>query len=112
MGQLPPYLGLGSSLLRIMKLGSTIKRLRKEKNIRQVDFAKQCGISQTYLSQLENDDRNPTIDVLERISKTLEVPYPVLSFLSLTEDDVSEEKRDMYQRMQKVMFGLVEDVFL
>lgn len=95
-----------------MKIGATIKRLRKEKGIRQIDFAKSCGISQTYLSQLENDDRNPTVDVLERISAALNIPYPVLSFLSLTPDSVSEEKREVYQRMEKVMFGLVEDVFL
>lgn len=95
-----------------MKIGATIKRLRKEKGIRQVDFAKQCKISQTYLSQLENDDRNPTIDVLEKISNALGIPYPVLSFLSLTPDAVPEQKREVYDRMEKVMFGLVEDVFL
>ena len=95
-----------------MKIGATIKRLRKEKGIRQTDFAKQCRISQTYLSQLENDNRNPTVDVLERISKALNIPYPVLSFLSLTEETVPEEKREVYKKMEKVMFGLVEDVFL
>lgn len=95
-----------------MKIGATIKKLRKEKKIMQIDFAKQCGISQTYLSQLENDERNPTVDVLERISSVLEIPYPVLSFLSITIDSVPEEKKEVYKRMEKVMFGLVEDVFL
>ena len=95
-----------------MKIGATIKKLRKEKKITQIDFAKQCEISQTYLSQLENDERNPTVNVLERISNVLEVPYPVLSFLSITIDTVAENKKEVYKRMEKVMFGLVEDVFL
>lgn len=95
-----------------MKIGATIKKLRKEKKITQIDFAGQCGISQTYLSQLENDERNPTVDILERISNVLEIPYPVLSFLSITIDNVPEEKKEVYKRMEKVMFGLVEDVFL
>ena len=95
-----------------MKIGATIKKLRKEKKITQIDFAGQCGISQTYLSQLENDERNPTVDILERISSVLEIPYPVLSFLSITIDNVPEEKKEVYKRMEKVMFGLVEDVFL
>jgi XRE family transcriptional regulator, regulator of sulfur utilization len=95
-----------------MKIGATINKLRKERKITQIDFAKQCGISQTYLSQLENDERNPTVDVLERISKVLEIPYPVLSFLSITIDNVPEDKKEVYKRMEKVMFGLVEDVFL
>jgi len=95
-----------------MKVGATIKKLRKEKGFRQIDFADKCSISQTYLSQIENDERNPTIDVLERISNVLEIPYPVLSFLSLTIESVPEERREVYQRMERVMFGLVEDVFL
>ena len=95
-----------------MKVGATIKRLRKERGIRQIDFAKEVGISQTYLSQLENDDRNPTVAVLEKISNVLKIPYPVLSFLSLTEESVPEDKKEIYNKMEKVMFGLVEDVFL
>lgn len=95
-----------------MKVGATIKKLRKEKGIRQIDFANKCGISQTYLSQIENDNRNPTVDVLEKISKVLGIPYPVVSFLSLTEESVSEDKREVFKRMERVMFGLVEDIFL
>jgi transcriptional regulator with XRE-family HTH domain len=95
-----------------MKIGETIKKIRKEKGITQINFSKKCGISQTYLSQIENNERNPTVDILERISNALEIPYPVLSFLSITEDIVPREKKDIYKRMEKVMFGLVEDVFL
>ncbi len=95
-----------------MKIGETIKKIRKEKGITQINFSRKCGISQTYLSQIENNERNPTIDILERISNALEIPYPVLSFLSITEDNVPEEKKEIYKRMEKVMFGLVEDVFL
>ncbi len=112
MGQLLPFLRLGYSLHRIMKVGATIKKLRKGKRIRQIDFADKCGISQTYLSQIENDERNPTVDVLVRISNVLEIPYPVLSFLSLTIESVPHAKREVYQKMERVMFGLVEDVFL
>ena len=95
-----------------MKIGTTIKKLRKGKGYKQIEFAKRCSISQTYLSQLENDERNPTVDVLERISKVLEIPFPVISFLSLTVDNVPEEKREVYNKMEKVMFGIVENVFI
>ncbi len=95
-----------------MKIGLTIRRLRKEKGIQQKDFAEMCGISQTYLSQIEKGRKTPTLDMLEKISKALKIPFPVLSFLSLSEDLVPEEKRDLYKRVEPLMHSLVEDVFL
>jgi transcriptional regulator with XRE-family HTH domain len=95
-----------------MKIGNTVRKLRKQKGITQMELARECNISQTYLSQIENDTRNPTVDVLEGISKALDIPYPVLAFLSLTIDDVPKNKHDVYMTMEKVMFGLVENVFV
>lgn len=95
-----------------MKLGNTIKRLRKDRNINQVNLAKTCSISQTYLSQIENDERNPTIAILEKISIELNVPLAVISFLSLTIDSVPEDKKETFRQNKGAMFGLVEGVFL
>lgn len=51
-----------------------IKRIRKIKGLKQGELAKAVGISQTYLSELENSRKsNPSKDVLMRIAKSLEV---------------------------------------
>ncbi len=95
-----------------MEIGLTIRRLRKEKGIQQKDFAEICGISQTYLSQIEKGKKTPTIDMLGKISEKLNIPFPVLSFLSLTEDLIPEEKREMYKKAEPLINSLLEGVFL
>lgn len=95
-----------------MKIGAIIKKLRTKRKIRQKDFAEKCGISQTYLSQIENDDRNPTISVLEKISEVLSIPYPVLSFLTLNEESIAEEKRESYKTAKPILDGIIDQIFL
>lgn len=51
-----------------------IKRLRKQKKLKQGELARNSGISQTYLCELENGRKtNPSTDVLIRIANALNV---------------------------------------
>ena len=42
----------------------TLKIIRKGKQIKQTDLARTIGISQTYLSQIENSKRNPSFELI------------------------------------------------
>jgi len=95
-----------------MKLGATIKKLRKERAINQTNFAEQCGISQTYLSQIEKDERNPTISVLDRICDVLKIPSAVLLFMSLSIDSVPEDRREIFKTAKPILDGIIGGVFL
>ena len=79
-----------------MNLGNTIKQIRKEKGIKQNAFADLCDISQTYLSQIENNQKEPNISTLKVISSRLEIPLPFLFFLSLDENDIPASKRHAF----------------
>jgi transcriptional regulator with XRE-family HTH domain len=52
-------------------LGSQIRKLRKKKGLKQIEFCKICNISQTYLSQIENDIKQPKISMLKFIAKKI-----------------------------------------
>ena len=54
-------------------IGNNIRRLRKEKGLRQIDLAIAVGIDSSYLSEIENKKRNPTILLLDNIATVLEV---------------------------------------
>lgn len=47
-----------------MAILDTLKVIRKGKHIRQTDLAKRIGITQTYLSQIENSKRNPSFELI------------------------------------------------
>lgn len=55
-----------------MKLGTKIKDRRKEMGYTQVALAKKANISRTYLSDVENDRYNPSLETLYDICKALD----------------------------------------
>lgn len=57
-----------------MTIGDNIKRIAKEKNISFYRICKNGKISNSYMSDLVNNKRkNPSIDILKRISNELGV---------------------------------------
>lgn len=80
-----------------MDIGSIISSLRKKEGINQAKLAKMSGISQTYLSQIENNKKEPHLSSLKKISEALEVPLPVLLFLSMDEKDIPDKKKNAFR---------------
>jgi len=95
-----------------MEIGITIKELRKKKGIRQNRLAEKSGISQTYLSQIENGSRSATLDTLEKICEVLNVPLSILSFLSLNADSIAPNKREAYLKIEPKIKAMVKEFFL
>ena len=83
-----------------MNIGQTIGKLRKEKELNQIDFAKKIGISQTSLSQIESGKKSPSKTTLKSICKALELSELHLYLLSFDESDVPEHKRDLYKQLE------------
>jgi transcriptional regulator with XRE-family HTH domain len=94
-----------------MDLGTTIKKIRKQKRLTQGEFSVQCGISQTYLSQIENNQKEPNLSVLKTIGENLKVPLPILFFLSMTEEDVQLNKREAFIIISPSIKSLVNEFF-
>ena len=94
-----------------MNLGVTIKNIRKKKGQTQSEFASICGISQTYLSQIESNQREPNLSTLKIISNELNVPLPILFFLSLNIDDIQQSKREAFEIISPSVKSLVNEFF-
>ena len=62
-----------------MALGKKIRQLREELSMSQAQLSSQGGLSQGYLSQLENDEvQNPSAAVIFRLAQALNVDPRVL----------------------------------
>ena len=55
------------------KTAGNLKRIRLEKGLSQAELADKAGINSSYYSKIERSDLKPSIDVLEKIAKALEV---------------------------------------
>jgi transcriptional regulator with XRE-family HTH domain len=55
------------------RLGRNVRRLREAKGWSQEDYADRAGIHRTYVSDIERGCRNPTVTVIEKLAKPLEI---------------------------------------
>ena len=82
-----------------MTIGSNIKKFRKELNLTQSELAEKSNISRTYLSDVENDRYNPSIDTLKDISKALSIDTEVL-IIGLRKESELDEDLHIIQRIR------------
>lgn len=87
---------IGNTLKRTV--GDNIKFYRKEKDLTQEAFSKMIGITSTTLSKIENGETDIRIDLLEVISKKLDIPIQKLIFLR----DVIILSKEAVENLQKI----------
>lgn len=76
------------------EIGHLIKQARTEKNMTQAELANKIGLATVTIRQYENGARNPSIDILRKISVALGVSiYSLVDFedaSSLIETSINE----------------------
>ena len=55
-------------------IGPRIRQLREGKGLTQRDVAERSGLLATSISRMENGHRVPSLEALERVAATLEIP--------------------------------------
>ena len=51
-----------------------LRRIRVKREVSQERLAYDAGVDRSYVGGLERQAENPTVDLLDRLAKTLEVP--------------------------------------
>lgn len=90
-----------------MNIGKSIKFVRVAASMKQGKMAKLLGVTQNYLSLLENDKAEPSLSLLKKISDQFNVP---ISFLLVegTVDFKSDkpEVNGIYQQLHNLIYQL------
>jgi transcriptional regulator with XRE-family HTH domain len=60
------------------RIGMKLKRLRRAKKLSKYALAKQAGISAAYVAKLEAGRSDPTVGMLQKLAKALDVPVTAL----------------------------------
>jgi transcriptional regulator with XRE-family HTH domain len=55
------------------RMAKRLRRLRESRGLSQTALASKAGVSREYLWRLENGRQDPTLAVLEKLSKALRV---------------------------------------
>lgn len=95
-----------------MNYGKMIYTLRVNRmKQRQNEFAESIGITQSYLSGIENGNKKPTTDLLEKIASHVNLPMPILFWFSITEKDVPKEKKEYFVSLKPTADALINSFF-
>jgi transcriptional regulator with XRE-family HTH domain len=81
-------------------LGRRIRELRKARNLTQEQFGERTGINYKYLGAVERGQENPTVKVLERIARVLQVELRELFVFEHLEPDSKTLKRRIIQLIE------------
>lgn len=71
-------------------LNRALKLLRTYHQFTQLELAKRLGISNSYLSEIENNIKAPSFDLLEKYGEIFKMPA---SSIMLFSENISDEKR-------------------
>ena len=61
-----------------MVSGSRIRNIRKALGIRQAALADRVGVTQSHISELENNQNSPSAVLLQKLADVLDVPVDAL----------------------------------
>jgi len=89
-------------------IGKAIKIIREAKRKSLGVLANQAGISTPYLSLVEADKRNPSLDVIQRISTALDIPPDVFLLIGTGADSSLKSGNDSTSRLM-VILNQMED---
>ena len=55
-----------------------VRRLRNERGLTQEELSALAGINRNYTGMIEREQRSPTVDMLEKLAKALQIDPVVL----------------------------------
>lgn len=76
-------------------MGETLKLLRIFFGYKSVEMAKKLDISQSFLSEIENNKKNPTLELLKQYSKVLNIKVSTLFLLAESLENNEKSQNDI-----------------
>lgn len=82
-------------------MGEALRLLRIFNGYKSAELAKMLGLSQSYVSELENNKKQPTLEVLERYAEVFGMKKSTLLLFAESLEDEKLEKN----KKQRVAFA-------
>jgi len=86
-----------------MGLGSTIKKIRKQKNMLQKQVSAELGIGNTNYNKLENDNREPSVKELQLLAKLFDMSVDqIINFDGDLPEDVTLNDKPGFEQLNLI----------
>jgi transcriptional regulator with XRE-family HTH domain len=91
-----------------------LRLMRVYHNLTQKQLAESLGISKSHLSEIESGKKNPTLEMLEKYSKTFNMPVSSIMFFSenLHQNSPSSKVKKMVSSKVLKLLGYIAECSL
>jgi len=93
-----------------MKIGNSLKELRLKAKFSQKDLAYALNITQSYLSKIENNDKEPSTALIKAIGDYFKIPYAIVLWGAIEETDIVPEKRQQFNNLKPLVDCLLSQL--
>lgn len=81
-------------------LNFTLKLIRIANDLKSIEVAKKCGVSATYISEIESGTKTPTINMLKKIAEVYNISSSKILWL---DEEISENKLNYQQGLYLIL---------
>ncbi len=93
----------------IMNIGNAIQMCRAKRRLSQAELARRANCSVSYLSMLENSQRDPTLSTVSNIANALGMPIELLFFLGAEKGELSGIDKDLAGQLAMTALELLNE---
>lgn len=76
-------------------LHEALRLLRVFHDMRQGELAERLGISRSHISEIENDNKKPSIDVIEKYAIEFKIPVSSIMFFAENVENPDQRKNQL-----------------
>ena len=93
-------------------MGEALRLLRIFNGYKSAELAKKLELSQSYVSELENGKKQPTMEVLDKYAKVFEMKKSTLMLFaeSLEGEEIKSDKKQRIARAGMKLLKILEKV--
>lgn len=86
--------------------GYNLKRIRKQRNISQIELSEKANLAFTFISDIENGKKWVSPETIEKLSKVLEIePYQFFlpeDYIFQTDKNIENFSKELNDAIQKI----------
>ncbi|EKU45047.1 helix-turn-helix domain-containing protein [Staphylococcus massiliensis] len=90
-----------------MNIGITLRQIRKDKKMTQQELADKIEISRSYLSDIENGQKNPSVETVKKLADKLGVTVAYLTSGNKMLSDLTDDEKK--EQLSQLRFKLNQD---
>lgn len=84
-----------------MNLGKAMREARKNAGFLQTDLVRKLRITEQYISNMENNKREPSLWLIKDFCRITNIPIYVLFLMATDEKDINPEDMELFKEIKR-----------